>query len=258
MMFPFGLFGVSPWVVLAMLGLGAPQSPDVLKRVDASFDKLEARLIEQPDVTGPLTPGREQLAFLIKKYPRAARSWQLSPSLAVNMTTDEIFRFVTWRANSILACGTAALSREELRKEGRSAGDADSELPLAPSFWEGPTIEGPIRISPDCSKLLDEGGQPYTVATRADLQACEMLLKRFNRSKSPILPTTPAASQRLRRNLEYLRSEQGGRPEPEPRIEGVIREPTSHVFSRQVFVFRAFMKSTATEETLVLLVPLSV
>lgn len=249
---------LSSVMLLTALDLRAVQpQADAGARVVQAFDALETQLLETPDVSKPLASGRDELVLLIQKYPRAARSWQLSPSLAREMKPEEIFALVTTRANSLLACGTAAMAQWDLRKDAAPAAAQAEIPPMAPRMWKG-APDSPLRITPDCAKVVNADGQPVTLSTRADLDAVRALMARFDQVTAAREVSQAKRAPLFGANLEYLRKEYGGAPEREPKIEALVGSPTKPVFSRQVLMFRAFILSTGTEDKLILLVPLSV
>jgi hypothetical protein len=261
-------------LVTLTLGLNAQTPGDT--RVNAAFNRLESDLMERLNVSESLSPGREDLALLMRKDAAVARSWQIEPSLAAMMTTDEIFRFVVARANALLTCQLAQLAGRDLAaapRDGRAAaaarGGRAAATPtgafVSQRLWRGNLTEGNFKLSPGCKVLLDKEGQPASLTTKEEVAQSDRLMNRSLRptSRAQLFEAAvdpdfrQGAEARLAANLSYLRREYGGPPEREMDIEAIIGHKEAQVFSRQVLMFEAFVSSTANADRLILLVPLS-
>jgi hypothetical protein len=259
---------------LATLTLGINAQTLRETRVNGAFNRLESDLMERLSVSESLSPGREDLALLMRKHAAAARSWQMEPSLAAMMTTDEIFRFVVARANAVLTCQLAQLAGTDLAaapqagrapapiRGGRAAATGAS---VSQRLWRGNLTEGNFTLSPGCKVLLDKDGQPASLTTKDQVAQSDRLMNRSLRptSRAQLFEAAvdpdvrQGAEARLTANLSYLRREYGGSPEREMDVEAIIGRQDAQVFSRQVLMFEAFMSSTADADRLILLVPLS-
>jgi hypothetical protein len=259
-------------LVTLTLGINAQTSRET--RVNAAFNRLESDLMERLNVSESLSPGREDLALIMRKDAAAARSWQMEPSLAAMMTTDEIFRFVVARAHALLTCQLAQLAGTDLTaapqagrvppatRGGRAAATG---AVVSRRLWRGNLTEGNFTLSPGCKVLLDKDGQPASLTTKDQVAQSDRLMSRSLRPTSRAQLFEAAvepdlrqeAEARLTSNLSYLRREYGGSPEREMDVEAIIGRKDAQVFSRQVLMFEAFMSSTAEADRLILLVPLS-
>lgn len=240
---------------------------------NVAFDRLESEWLERLSVAESLSPGREDLALLMRKDPSVARSWQLEPSAAASMTTDEIFQFVVSRANAMLACRVAQLARKELQPPPADPAAAQSPDQTAAAsgalvsqrLWKNNLVEDRFRLSPGCNVLLNDEGQPATLATKQDVSSASRLMNRAIRSTSrqqlfeaALEPTARAGAEaRLTANVAYLRREYGGAPDRQPELEDILGRGGTQVFSRQVLVFEAFLSVTGNTNRLILVVPLS-
>lgn len=243
-------------VALAVVVGAAPPQPGDAK-VAGVFDRLEQNLLRTLSVADVLGPGREELVVLMRKYPRSARSWQLSPALASDMAPDDVVRFVTRRADSALACGVAYMSQVDLSTSAdEGASPVEAQRVLA-QFWNGPPREGRLRLDPGCARFVDDDGQPQTLSTRSDLEAFDKLMARFQPAAVRALRDR-VDSPRLKGNLDYLHREFGGAPDREPQMEAVLGYTKQQVFSRQVLTLRAFVTTSGETTKVILLVPLSV
>jgi hypothetical protein len=264
-------------VLVTLLALGAAAQTPLETRVSQAFDRLETDFLERLNVSESLSPGREDLAVLVRKDSGLSRAWQLEPSLAAAMTTDEIFRFVVSRANAFLVCRVAQLARKDLeapRSAERAAPAASATGPqdqdaagavVAQRLWKDGLAEGPLRLSPGCHVLLDRDDQPASLMTKEEVALSGRLMDRslhptsrkqlFEAVLEPRFQQN--AEARLRANLDYLRREYGGPPERQPEIEAILERKLTQVFSRQVLFFEAFIASTGNVDRLILLVPLS-
>jgi hypothetical protein len=262
--------------------VGSAQTPQET-RVNQTFDKLEAAWLERLDVTESLSAARDDLALLIRKEPSIGRSWQLEPSLAATMSTDEIFQFVVSRANALLACRTAQLARKDLQAPpappaggnppaaaaadggGRGQRASGSGAFVSQQLWKNALVEGRLTLSAGCNVLLDGEGQPASLTTKEDVASADRLMRRALRPKTrrqlfeaALEPEVQASAEtRLRRNLDYIKREYGGMPERQPELEALLGRKETSVFSRQVLMFEAFIAATATTDRLVLIIPLS-
>jgi hypothetical protein len=264
-------------VVALVACVGAAQTPE--SRVNLAFDKLESEWLERLNVSESLSPGREDLALLMRKDASVARSWQLETSVAATMTTDEIFQFVVSRANAMLACRVAQLARKDLRApslpSGRgapasAAGRSDqttaaSGALITQRLWRNNLVEDGLRLSAGCNVLLNEEGQPATLATRQEVSSAGRLMNRAIRPTSRrqlfeavLEPSAQASAEaQLKANVDYLRHEYGGPPDRQPDMEAILGRSGTQVFSRQVLVFEAFLSVTGSTDRLILVVPLS-
>ena len=244
----------------------AAQAPQET-RVSLAFDRLETDFLERLDVSESLTPGREDLALLVRKDAAVSRSWQLEPSLATTMTTEEIFRFVIARANALLACRVAQLAQKDLEAPPRSVerANAPTGASVSRQLWKDGLTEGRLSLSPGCNVLLDPDGQPASLTTKEDVSLSDRLMNRSFHPKSrkqlfeaALEPRfQPDADAQLKANLDYLRREYGGPAERQPEIEAIVGRKDTQVFSRQLLMFEAFISTTGNSDRLILLVPLS-
>jgi hypothetical protein len=277
-------------IALAMLG-GIAQEPRATQ-VNGVFDTLEKDFLERLDVSESLKPGREDLGLLVRRDATIGRSWQLEPSAAESLTTDEIFQFVVARGNALLTCSVAQLARKRLdapsgSPAGRNAGaarntaargaepgattalsaqvESSSGAAIMQKLWKDDSTEGKFRLSPGCNVLLDEAGQPATLTTKADVSASNSLMNRSLRFASRKQLFEAALEPRfqkdadaiLRANVDYLKRQYGGPPEREPEVEAILGRKEWQVFSRQVLMFEAFIASNGNMTRLILVVPLS-
>jgi hypothetical protein len=259
-LFVVGTLGVRASTTSSPSPVSTPSAlqQEVPPKLDEAFTAVENALRKTLDVAPALSPGRADLLLLMRKHPRASRSWQLAPALARELNDDELFRYVTQRANAVLLCGTSYLSRSSLQQvqAARESGKQTDQTSEAARLWKGPPQEGTMRFTPDCVQLIDPDDQPVTMSTRDDLAAFSRLFARFQ-PPPPETGRAQAASSRMDENLAYIRREYGGAPSRDAEIEKALGRNGAQVFSRQVLTFQAFMRVTGAEHTLILLVPLS-
>ena len=242
-------------IPLAALALGAPlvyTQPETPAAVTAAFDQLEQQLKAKPDVSGPLAPGRRELALLMRKYPRAAQAWQLDPSFASSLSDENLFGFVVERANCVLTCGSAILRSRDLREP--AASDA-AAVGVTPQLWKGSRSAGALRVTLTCTTILDAAGQPALLSKPEDLQTTRALMGQLDTQAAAALAGPTLAPGRLEANLGYLRTQYGS-ADREPAIERALADGSA-VYSRQVLVFTAYVLSSPKVTKPIFLAPLS-
>jgi hypothetical protein len=245
--------------ITALCVLVAPQTePQTTtpEAVSAFAAQLETRLTETLDIVDVLSESRDEVVGVVRNYDRAAKAWQLDPSLAREASSEELFDFVATRASQTLICGADLLSRYSLE-------DADEETiertDVRAKYW--PAFRSVrINISPDCMTLTDSEGEPVRITTFSDLEDYSRLTDSFNSNlrRSLVEEEEFSKTETFARNMAYLEAEYNhGLAEVPGFAEAALLAPGARVFSTQVLNLTGYIQYLEGEAKLIFVAPFS-
>ncbi len=239
------------WIVLAT-AFGQEPPPPAVRGFAA---ELEQRVQESLELVPELTRAREDVLSVLRRYGRGARSWQLDPVLVRELSDDELFTYVSQRAEQTLVCGADILSRhalDSLEEQRVQAEEATRFFPEARSF-------GGLRMSWDCATLLDAEDRPATLRQPEQFRAGMSLGADFNRETARSLVSRKfTAEPMFQRNQGYLAEEYGGEPsEVKGFAEAAGFPEGTRVFEKRIINLTFYLGFREGDARLVFVAPLS-
>jgi hypothetical protein len=205
------------------------------------------------DVNVVLSGSTDAFVQLLKRGPRVARSWQLTPELASSLSDSELLEYVIARANLSLRCGTALLSQVDVKTV---TPDQLVKRDMPRAFLDGPPVESGLQLTPDCATLVAKT-EPVTLANSNDFTAAMRLLRRSKRGEFSTQSLSPESASQLRRNEQSIDEQHGATPQAEPDIAKLLGVDPAAVYSGPLLVFRVYVHVLPDTERVVLLIPLS-
>jgi hypothetical protein len=218
--------GTSALIAVAMttslLAFQAPAAPGRgavpgAAQVQPALVEFERRLLEGQSTRELLAPTRTLLATAVRKVPWAAKSWQLEPSLLPDLSDAELFDFISLRADAVLSCSLEIYSRfaaEEVPADARSL------------FWSTDSGSGAIRVSPDCSELVDARSEPIRLRNRSDFLNALNVQRTFDSGiRAKGFSASIAKAPLVGENLSYLKREYGTPPQEEAEMRAALGAP---------------------------------
>jgi hypothetical protein len=245
-------------LAVAVFGFAATQrsaQTPPIARAEQRFLELERTLLERPDLRPVLEDSRAMFARIVRNLPRAAKSWQLEPSLARELSDTELFDFVTARANSLLVCGLDVMTQKPLEFVDQQT---IATLDVRRAYWPAAT-EGPLRLTPDCATLVNPKGQPIRLRTRSELAMFSKLYSQFKTAAVTELLKERQVGRgpQFAENLSYLRRE-AGPPELRPDVAAAASlAPPATLSGGQVLTLFAFATVDDGPPRIVFVVPLT-
>jgi hypothetical protein len=168
----------------AASGVSGGKRTDVPKAVEKFAREVEARLIEKLDVATLLSPSCKEVAQIMRNADSlrwfGGEPWGMDPSLARQISDDEVCRFVTTRAQFHLELGVAVFSQFSMEGEDSEKTMNDAMRNALAQFW--PTRKLSISEEAENLVLVDSSGRivlPELLKTREELARYWELWKDF-------------------------------------------------------------------------------
>lgn len=241
--------------VVMSSGLLAFQAPAANPSVDAALAAFQEQLLAGRRTADLLAPGRELLVKLIRNDASAAKSWQLEPSLTKELKDDELFAFVTDRADAMVSCSLYLYSKVAIEKMTPEAVDS---VNARGAFWPPAASTGPLRISADCFELVDADNRSARLRTRKDFSAFLNVQESFySKVRVQEFGRGIAGDPLVRSNLNYLRREYGGPPQDEPDLDAAVGVPGARVYSGLTATLQTYVLLQGDRATPIFVAPLS-